>query len=188
MNPETLSQLLDRCESDVLDFKLLPYDLGEPGDDAKAKERKRAKFAKDILAFANLWRDEPRHIVIGVQRLPDGRVHAPGVSKHLDGVYLIQALEGLVHPCPRFHYDQAELNGLKYGVIVIPADRSIGPFFANKDVGGADGTVKPLLRKHALYCRRDSSNEEASAGEQSAIWKWFQQGQSLQPLQFPPEQ
>ncbi len=188
MNPETLSQLLTRCESDVLDFKLQPYDLGKPEDDAKAKERKRAKFAKDILAFANLWRDEPRYIVIGVQRLPDGKIHAPGVSEHLDGVYLIQALEGLVHPCPRLHYDQAELNGLQYGVIVIPADRSIGPFFASKDVGGADGTVKPLLRKHALYCRRDSSNEEASAGEQSAIWKWFQQGQSRQPLQFPPEQ
>jgi tetratricopeptide (TPR) repeat protein len=188
MNPEMLSQLLQRCESDALDFKLQPYDLGADENDQKIKERKRAKLAKDILAFGNLWRDEPRYIVIGVERLPDGTINAPGVSEHLDGVYLVQALDGLVHPCPRFHYAQVELNGRQYGVIVIPADRSIGPFFASKDVGGADGTVKPLLRKHALYCRRDSSNEEASPGEQSAIWKWFQQGQSLQPLQFPPEQ
>lgn len=188
MNPETFARLLKCCESDVLDFKLLPYDLGGAGDDAKAKERKRAKFAKDILAFANLWRDEPRYIVIGVKRLADGTIHAPGVSEHLDGVNLVHALDGLVHPCPRFHYDQAELNGLKYGVVVISADRSIGPFFASKDVGGVDGAVNPLLRKHALYCRRDSSNEEASPGEQAAIWKWFQQGQSLPPVQFPPEQ
>lgn len=188
MNSETFSHLLERCESDVLDFKLMPYDFGGSGDDTKAKERKRAKFAKDILAFANLWRDEPRYIVIGVERLSDGTINAPGVSQHLDGVYLVHALEGLVHPCPRFHYDQAELNGLQYGVVVISADRSIGPFFASKDVGGADGTVKPLLRKHALYCRRDSSNEEASPGEQAAIWKWFHQGQSLPAVQFPPEQ
>ena len=62
------------------------------------------------------------------------------------------------------------------------------PFFATKDVGGGDGTVEPLLRKNALYCRRDSGNVEASPGEQKAIWHWFQQGQMLPPVQFPAEQ
>lgn len=171
----------------MLDFKLVPYDFGASGEDFKSKERKRAKFAKDILAFANIWRDEPRYIVIGVKKYPDGKVDAPGVSQHLDGALLVNALDGLVHPCPRFHYDQAELNGKQYGVIVISADRSIGPFFASKDVGGGDGSDRPLLRKHALYCRRDSSNEEASPGEQAAIWQWFQQGQSLPAVQFPQE-
>ena len=115
MNSETFAKLLDCCESDVLDFKLQPYEFG--GEDNKTKERKRAKFAKDILAFANLWRDEPRYILIGVQRLPDGKIFAPGVTEHLDGSLLTQALDGLIHPCPRFHYDQAEHNGLQYGVI-----------------------------------------------------------------------
>ena len=112
MSPEILSELLASCESDALDFKLTHYDLGVPGDDVKARERKRAKFAKDILAFANLWRDEPRHIVIGVKRSPDGKVEAPGVTEHIDSANLVHALEGLVYPCPRFHYAQVELNGL----------------------------------------------------------------------------
>jgi hypothetical protein len=188
MNSETLSQLLTCGESDTLDFKLTHYDLGGPGDDQRMKERKRAKFAKDILAFANLWRDEPRHIVIGAKPRKQGGVDAPGVTGHVDGAELVHALDGFVHPCPRFHYAPVEVNGLQYGVIEIPADRSIGPFFATKDVGGGDGTVEPLLRKSTLYCRRDSSNVEASPGEQAAIWAWFQQGQVIPVAQFPAEE
>lgn len=139
------------------------------------------------ISMANLWRDEPRYIVIGAQRLSDGKMHIPGITEHIDGVLLVQALEGLVHPCPRLHYDQAELAGSQFGVVSIPPDRSIGPFFATRDVGGGDGMLEPILRKNALYCRRDSSNVEASPGEQAAIWKWFQEGQALPPLQFPAE-
>ena len=119
MDTEILSQLLARCESDLLDFKLLPYDLGAQSDDPKTKERKRANFAKDMLAFANIWRDQPRHIVIGAKRHLDGTMQAPGILRHVDGADLVQALDGLVHPCPRFHYAQVEFNGLHYGVIEI---------------------------------------------------------------------
>lgn len=186
MTSEAFSQLLACSESDALDFKLTHYDF--TGEDQKTKERKRAKFAKDVLAMANLWRDEPRYILIGAKPLPDGKIDTPGITEHIDGVVLVHALDGLVHPCPRFHYDQVEFNGLQFGVIIIPADRSVGPFFATKDVGGGDGTVEPILRKNALYCRRDSANAEASPAEQSAIWRWFQQAQALPAVQFPAEQ
>jgi hypothetical protein len=188
MNSEDFSKLLERCESDTLDFKLQSYDLGAPREDAQTKIRKRATFAKDILAFANVWRDEPRYIVIGVKKLSNGTMNMPGISVHPDGAVLVSALDDLVHPCPRFHYDQVELNGLQYGIVVIPADKSMGPFFSNKDVGGGDGTLQPLLRKHTLYCRRDSTNQEANPSEQKAIWKWFHLGQQIPTVQFPPEQ
>jgi len=132
MNSDSLSQLLAQSESDTLDFKLTHYDLGVPGDDGKTKERKRAKFAKDILAFGNVWRDESRYIVIGAKRLSDGTMNAPGVREHIDGADLVQVLEGLVHPCPRFHYAQVELNCRQYAVIEIFAERSIGPFLPSR--------------------------------------------------------
>lgn len=187
MDPQKLVELLQSAESDVLDFKLEVHDLGAKGDSLKQCERKRAKFAKDLLAFANIWRDQVRHIVYGAKPSPSGHMDAPGIVAHPDSADLVAALEGLVHPCPRFHYMQVQLNGLQYGVIEISADRSVGPFFAVKDVsGGEEWGNGQLLRKNALYCRRDSANVEASPGEQSAIWKWFQGDPSLLPS-FPSE-
>jgi len=188
MNSDTFAELLRRGESDALDFKLTHYDLGVAGDDQKTRERKRAKFAKDLLSFANLWRQEVRYIVIGAKPKKEGGIDAPGVTSHVEGADLVRALDGLVHPCPRFHYAPVEFNGLQYGLIEISADRSIGPFFATKDVGGGDGAVEPLLRKSTLYCRRDSNNVEASPGEQSAVWTWFQQGHAIPVAQFPAEE
>ena len=140
------------------------------------------------MSFGNIWSDESRYIVIGVKPKQDGAKETPGIETHVDGADLVQALDGFVHPCPRFHYAQVELNGCQYGVIEIKAERSIGPFFATKDVGGGEGSVEPLLRKNALYCRRDSRNVEASPGEQAAIWSWFHNGQSLPAAQYPSEQ
>lgn len=188
MTSASFSQLLNCGESDTLDFKLTHYDLGVPGDDQKTRERKRAKFAKDVLSFANLWRDEPRRIVIGAKPKENGSIYAPGISTHVDGADLVHALDGLVHPCPRFNYVPLKHEGLQYGIIEIAADRSIGPFFATKDVGGGDGPIEPILRKSTLYCRRGSSNVEANPGEQAAIWAWFKQGHLMPVLQFPAEE
>ena len=188
LNANLFADLLAMSESDDLDFKLEPYDLGQPGDDKRTKERKRAMFAKDLLAFANLWQDRPRYVVIGAKRLESGKMEAPGITAHVDGAELVNALDGFVHPCPRFHYVQVQHNGLQYGVIELLPDRTVGPFFAAKDVGGGDGIVEPILRKNALYCRRDSANVEASPPEQQAIWKWFQQGDVDPPAQFEQDE
>ena len=174
MDSNTFSRLIENSESDVLDFKIEPYDLGTRGEDGKSKEKKRAQFAKDMLSFANIWRDQPRHVIIGAKREADGKISTPGITSHLDGADLVQALEGLVHPCPRFHYSQVQWNERQFGVIEIKAESTIGPFFATKNVGGGpDAGNELLLRSNTLYCRRDSRNVEASPGEQQAIWRWF---------------
>lgn len=188
MTSGTFTHLLNRSESDTLDFKLTHYDLGVSGDDQKTRERKRAKFAKDILSLANVWRDEPRYIVIGAKPKPEGGMDSPGISAHVDGADLVRALDGFVHPCPRFNYIPLEVDSLQYGIIEISPDRSIGPFFATKDVGGGDGALEPILRKNALYCRRASNNVEASPDEQRAIWAWFKQGNVIPVPQFPAEE
>jgi tetratricopeptide (TPR) repeat protein len=185
MKEELFATLLQRFESDVLDFKLEHHNVTAP--DPKQRERKRAQFAKDILAFSNVWRDEPRHIVIGVKPQSDGTFLMQGVSEHVDSADLVRALDGLVHPCPHFDYIPVEHDGKHFGIIEIKADRSIGPFFAVKDVGGGDGAAELLLRKNALYCRRASVNVEANREEQKAIWAWFSDTRNQSFIDYPSD-
>ena len=51
----------------------------------------------------------------------------------------------VVHPCPRFHYDQAELNGIQFGVIVILRTEQSGRFSQTR-------TLAEQMEPSGHYC------------------------------------
>src|SRR2546430_2650007 len=73
-------QLLYRGESESLDFKSEQYVF------MGASEGKKAELLKDILAFANAWRNDTAYILIGVQETPSHKANATGISPadHID--------------------------------------------------------------------------------------------------------
>lgn len=164
MDVQEFKQLIERSESDTIDFKQELYDFN--GFDADEKKRKRAKFAKDILCMSNTPREQDAYIIIGGIKHRDGRWEAKGLSTQIDGYELQHQIEGWIYPHPKFHYDPIIYEGLQYGVITIPSDRTIGPYFAVQEDGNT-------LKKHQLYHRRDSVNSEADAYWQGRIFEWF---------------
>ena len=166
MNPSFLQELLKCSELRTLDFKLEPYDF--EAETTEEKNRKRSKFAKDIISMANTPRDEPAYIVIGVKRNSDGNNEFKSIHAHIDDNILQQQLEGLVYPHPRFQYKQVELAGSHFGVIEILPDRAIGPFLPQCDCVGPGS-----MRRNVLYWRRGTKNEEADPAEQKVIHQWF---------------
>ena len=66
MDNATLEILLNKVESDTLDFKAQQYRFYGATDDDKSE------LLKDILAFANGWKETDAHIIIGIDE-KDGR-------------------------------------------------------------------------------------------------------------------
>jgi predicted HTH transcriptional regulator len=79
-------QLLYRGESESLDFKSEQYVF------VGASEEAMTELLKDILAFANAWRNDPAYILIGVQETPSRKANATGISPadHIDDATLQQ--------------------------------------------------------------------------------------------------
>jgi len=158
MNDFLFSELLIRCESDDLDFKMEQYDLD--GNDKPTKDIKRAKFVKDIISIANTPRTGNGYIILGVNKHVDNTFDLVGIDKHYDDAMLQDKIKDLVYPIPTFNYESFCYNALTFGIITIPIDINKGPFFPRVDVGG------DLLRRNQLYFRRSSQNSEANHADQ----------------------
>src|SRR6202035_5284177 len=70
---QLLESLLYQEESEALDFKVQQYPFSGANDDEKSE------LLKDILAFANAWRQTDAHILIGVQEVRGGRSIVHGI-------------------------------------------------------------------------------------------------------------
>lgn len=141
-----IESLLYRGESDTLDFKLIQYDF-EAADDASKSE-----LLKDILAFANAWRDTPAHIVIGVR---DGSREIVGLNKDIDDSRLQQFINGKTNRPLRFEYRSLSFQGTTLGLYTIPVqDR---PFYSKKTFGN--------VKAEAVYVRRGSATDTAKPDE-----------------------
>jgi len=74
MTEEELTPLLDRSESESLDFQRDAYCFLGATDGVKSE------LLKDIIVFANAWKDSDGHILIGVEE-DNGRVKSlPGAA------------------------------------------------------------------------------------------------------------
>lgn len=144
-----LEQLLYRGESETLDFKRDQYAF------AGATERDKSKMLKDILSFANSWRQEPAFIMIGVDEIPGGRAKVVGVSHHLDDADLQQFVNSKTQRPIEFSYQSAVLEGKDVGVIRLPVQTR--PVYALRRYG--------IVEKEAVYLRRGSSNTAATPDE-----------------------
>lgn len=165
--------LLNRNESDTVDFKMANYSFD---GESEVRKRKRAQFVKDIISLANTPRNESAYIVLGVKSNVDGTKEHVGVGELHDDADLQSKLSEMCHPHPPFKYEPLNFQGKKFALIVIPNQNSIGPFLPTKDQGD-------ILRRHAVYYRRNSQNAQADGSEQRRIYDWFKG----QPVNLPED-
>ena len=154
---QLVEDLLERQESDDLDFKSGQYNL--------ANNQGKSKFIKDIVAMANTPRSGPAYILLGVQE-QSGKVRGvTGVSDHPDEAMLGGIVSGKVDPTPRFTYHQIVHHGVELGLIEIPCDQPV-PIMPRGDYG--------VLRRGAVYIRRNTQNVEADHQDIVRISEWRQ--------------
>ena len=154
MDTQLLQNLLDRQESDNLDFKSRQYKLESTKD--------KANFIKDVVSMANTPRDEPAYIVLGVSEAAGKATTVPGVFDHHDQSELGRIISAVVTPTPRFTYQQILYEGKQLGIIEI-AIQQPRPIMAIKDYG--------VLRKSVIYIRRNTQNIEATGEEIARIYE-----------------
>ena len=154
---QLVKNLLNRQESDDLDFKAGQYHL--------ANEDGKSKFIKDIVAMANTPRSGPAYILVGVQE-ESGKVKGLiEVPDHPDEAKLGGIVSGRVEPTPRFTYRQLVYDGVKLGLIEIPRDQPV-PIVPRTDYG--------VLRRGCWYIRRNTQNTVADSFDMARINDWRQ--------------
>jgi len=148
MDARLFERLLHQQESATLDFKSQQYAF------VNGTPEQKGELLKDILAFANAWRETDAHILIGVQEVSSGRAVVCGIppAAHLHDHSVQQFVASKLNRVLSFSYSSFKAEGVDVGVIKIPVqDR---PFYPNVDYG--------RLRKYAVYVRQGSSTAEAS--------------------------
>ena len=149
MDSQILESLLHQEEGSALDFKGRQYPFEKATNDDKSE------LLKDILAFANSWRQTTAYILIGVQEVKGGRSKLIGVQTHLDDAKLHQFVNHKSQRVVEFSYAPFHTEGVQIGVIEIPLqDR---PTFLKKSFGKLD--------KDTVYVRDSSSTRIATPGE-----------------------
>jgi hypothetical protein len=143
---QLIETLLYRGEGEALDFKLEQYKLEKASDDEKSE------LLKDILAFANSWREVPAYIVIGVR---ESSREAEGLDKDIDDAKLQQFINEKTNKPIHFSYHSLDFDGKKVGLYTIPVQER--PFYLKKPFG--------RLKSDVVYVRRGSSTAEAKPDE-----------------------
>jgi len=154
MNETQFLMLMDQPESVSLDFKRELWHLRS--DDGKSK------FIKDVVTMANAGRSEPAHILVGVNTGPGGARALVSLAHHADDATLQQIVRGKVDPAPVFLYRELTVRGAVVGVLSVPVSET-RPHRITRDYG--------ILRKHCVYIRRGSANEEATESEIEAMYR-----------------
>lgn len=149
VDPTFLEQLLYRGESETLDFKRDQFPFANAAHNAKSK------LLKDVLAFANSWRQETAYILTGVDDAPGAKSNVVGVASHLDDADLQQFVNSKTQKPVAFSYQAAVLEGKDVGVIAIPVQTR--PIYARRKYG--------IVEKETVYLRRGSSNAIATPEE-----------------------
>lgn len=145
MDDELIEKLLYMGEGASLDYKQQQYIVN--GKDLKAK----SELLKDILAFANAWRSEDAHILIGVSNSGEiiGLDHDPDDSR------LQQFINSKTNHPIDFSYRSLIYKGVKLGLFTIP--QQLRPVFSKSDYG--------IVNAHTVYVRRGSSTATADPTE-----------------------
>jgi schlafen family protein len=156
MTENEFVQLLYRGESESLDFKREQYVF------VGASEEAKGELLKDILAFANAWRNDLAYILIGVQETPSRKANVTGISPadHIDDATLQQFVNTKTNHPVRFAYERFEYDDRHVGIVRIDHPQA-RPIFLGKGYG--------LLKAQAVYIRRGSSTDIAGPEEIAAM-------------------
>ncbi len=149
MTVELLEALLHQNESETLDFKSGQYHFEQ------TTPERQGEVLKDILAFANAWRQTDAYILIGVEERRDARSAIVGLNGELSNRNLQQFVTSKTNRPVAFSYSTFRYEDKEVGVLHIPIqDR---PVFLLKDFG--------RLRANLVYIRRSETTGEASPDE-----------------------
>ncbi|MGA2324854.1 MAG: ATP-binding protein [Bryobacteraceae bacterium] len=151
MNLQLLESLLYQEESEALDFKVQQYPFSGATDEEKGE------LLKDILAFANAWRQTDAYILVGVQEVRGGRSIVCGIDAedHLLNRNLQQFVHSKTNRPVAFWYAPVKFEGVDVGVLTIPLqDR---PVYLTKPYG--------KLAPEVVYIRRRDTTSTASPEE-----------------------
>jgi predicted HTH transcriptional regulator len=114
MSPQILESLLFQEESEALDFKEQQYPFDNATDEQKGE------LLKDILAFANAWRQTDAYILVGVKEVRGGRSIVCGVTHHPLNRNLQQFVHSKTNRPVDFFYSPITFENAEIGVITIP--------------------------------------------------------------------
>ena len=114
MTNEELEFLLNAGEGTALDFKREQYAF------QGANNSDKSELLKDILAFANSWRENKAYILIGVDEVKGGRGKVVGITDHLDDAQLQQFANSKTQRPIDFSYNPFSIEGIEIGIIEIP--------------------------------------------------------------------
>jgi hypothetical protein len=148
---QLLESLLYQEESEALDFKIQQYPFSGATDEQKSE------LLKDILAFANAWRQTDAYILIGVQEVRGGRSIVRGIDPkdHLLNRNIQQFTHSKTNRPVDFWYAPVEFEGVAIGVLTIPLqDR---PVYLTKQYG--------KLADEVVYIRRRDTTGTATPEE-----------------------
>ena len=93
MDKELFEKLINKPESETLDFKKKFYNLSEPD--------KEASFLKDIISFSNTIRTETAYIIFGIEETETEGNILVGITEKIDDARLQQKVEFKVKPVPK---------------------------------------------------------------------------------------
>jgi len=156
MEKATLEILLNKVESDTLDFKTDQYEFYSASDDQKSE------LLKDVLTFANGWKETDAHIIIGV-REKDGRAAlVPGVTVHLADNDVQQFVNSKTNKPVNFAVETLQCGVVELDVITIDKFQA-RPIYCRRTFG--------RVKERVVYVRRGSSTAVADPDEVSAMGK-----------------
>jgi hypothetical protein len=158
--PEDLRRMLSEVEALRIEFKA-KIDLKGQGKDAR-----RDEFAKDILGLANTagrTADDYAYLVIGAgdKFLPDGlRSYIPTAPNLYQQKQLLEIVNERCTPeIPELLYREIEVEGRRYGVIILPPSPHVHATARQLD------TPKGPWRKNSIILRRGEGHVLASADD-----------------------
>ena len=121
----------------------------------RPNEKTKSKLLKDVLAFANSWRQETAYVLIGVDEVQGLKSKVVGVTHHLDDADLQQFVNSKTQRPVAFSYRASVLEGKDVGVISVPVQER--PAYISRKYG--------IVEKETVYLRRGSSNAVATPDE-----------------------
>ena len=150
---ELVEQLLYEEESTTLDFKEEQYAF------ENGTKHQKCELLKDILAFTNAWRREDSYILIGVKEVKGGKSIIIGISEEdkLDDAKLQQYINAKINKPIHFEYKNISIEDKIIGVIKIPLENNIRPFYPINNC--------EHIKKNDVKIRRGSATETATPDE-----------------------
>lgn len=150
IDAETIETLLNMPESQTLDFKAAQYPIAGATNDQKSE------IVKDILAFANAWKDSDAYILIGVKDEHTPPATVVGGVTHMDDATLQELVNKKTNRAAQFEYIPLVYAGEAIAAIRIKKEQD-RPLFLRKPFG--------RLKQNVVYVRRGSSTFEADPDE-----------------------